>query len=542
MAGVWTPPRDRVPPAIPLRAAAAVGGASLLIAVAFYAVLLFGGSLHGYDWQSHHFNYFDWVRVSMREFATVPLFMNDAWITKNFLANAESPSLSPTLPLLWLLPTDAYLKLLTVLFSAAGLAGMVALLRDVGVGLVIAATAAVSFAFGGFLVSHICVGHPWAMGGLALPGLLALFRRAALGSPIAFWGAAALNAATILWGQHQPFIWQNLLLTMFAAVWAIETRSAFPMLRWALVVAATLGLGAVKILPMLAEFADYDPTMRVQGIPLSWIGFSLFARGQSPEFQPAGLGFEHGAGWWEYAFYTGPVASAFVICGLLGARRSWGLLAIGGFFALLALQFPSGLRAFEPWPWLADLPVWRTQRGPSRFLFLTQFCLISAAAVGVQGLWERWTNRPRWAPAAVAMFAACVFADLVSQGVQWQRAALGPALQAGDHRPKPLRVVGSNGGSAELVGFEPNRLIYRAQADVATQFRFPFRLAEGSREWRVDGLPALTDRGKLAIAFPPGERDVAMIYRPEYFHTGLAASAATLIGMGFSLAWRKRQS
>ena len=65
-------------------------GLGLVVAVIFYATLLFGGSLHGYDWGSHHYNYFDWVRISLTDFHTLPLFMNDAWVTKNFLANAEN--------------------------------------------------------------------------------------------------------------------------------------------------------------------------------------------------------------------------------------------------------------------------------------------------------------------------------------------------------------------------------------------------------------------------------------------------------------------
>jgi hypothetical protein len=147
-------------------------GLGVLLAALFYSTLLFGGSLHGYDWGSHHWNYFDWVRISLTEYRTLPLFMNDAWVTKNFLANAESPSLGPLVPLLFFLPTGAYIKLLLVVFSAAGFAGMFFLLRDLGVRREIAGLAAVVFAFNGFFVAHLSVGHAWAMGGQLLPGLV----------------------------------------------------------------------------------------------------------------------------------------------------------------------------------------------------------------------------------------------------------------------------------------------------------------------------------------------------------------------------------
>jgi hypothetical protein len=115
------------------------------------------------------------------------------------------------------------------------------------------------------------------------------------------------------------------------------------------------------------------------------------------------------------------------------------------------------------------------------------------------------------------------------QSLRWQHAGTGPPLQGGDHRPKPLRLTGSYGASAELVDFAPNRLVYHAIATRDSRVRFPFRLGEQTREWRVDGLPALTDRGKLAIDIPAGERDIVMIYRPEYFYAGAGTTAATLM-------------
>ena len=78
-----------------------------MVALAFWSPLLFGGALQGGDWSTHHFHYFDWIRTSLVEHRSFPLFMVDAWVTPNFLANAESPSLSPFVGLLWVLPTVA---------------------------------------------------------------------------------------------------------------------------------------------------------------------------------------------------------------------------------------------------------------------------------------------------------------------------------------------------------------------------------------------------------------------------------------------------
>jgi hypothetical protein len=523
-------------------------------AALFFGPFLLGGSLHGYDWGSHHYNYFDWVRISLTQYHTLPLFMNDAWITKNFLANAEAPTLGPLVGLLWILPTGAYIKLLVVVFTAAGLVGTFFLLRDLGVVGPVAAFAAVVFAFNGFFVSHTCVGHHWVLGAQLLPGLLCLFRRAALGSAAALVAAAALNAFTIGGGQHQPFIWQNLLLSMFALLWAIQLRALFPIWRWGLVLLATAGLAAVQLLPLVAEFADYDPAQRTAGLPLGLLWSSAAGGGQHPELVRPGVDGAHGGGWWEYAFFVGPLALALFVVGLAAARRCWPLIVIGSFFFVLAIDWPVTLAWLDVWPRILDLPVWRSQRSPSRFLFLALFGLVVAGSVGLQRLWQlaqRRSSRPllgqpmlaQLLPGMAAVLTLLVAGQLFIESLPWQRAALGEPLASRDHRPRPLRLGSPGTATVELHEFAPNRLVYRARARRETRIVFPFRLGEGTDEWRVDGLPALTERGKLALDVPPGEREIAMIYRPQLFHLGLvitAASAIALVAIPFLCSRRRR--
>ena len=288
MKGELAPPLggDALAP-LPARRVAGVFAAALAAALLFWAMLLFGGPLHGHDWSSHHYHYFDWVRIALSEHGTLPLYMADAWVTPNFLANAEAPTFGPLAWLLWLLPTGAYVKLLIVVFTAAGLAGTYLLLRDLEVSPALAVLAAAVFACNGFFTSHLGVGHHWAMGAYLLPALLWLYRRAALGSDGALLAAALLNALTILGGQHQPFIWQNLWLSGFAVLWALRVRAGFPLSRWALVLLATAGLGAVKLLPLWAEFAGYAPTARIQGLPAAAL-LSALAAGGSPWMRAVG--------------------------------------------------------------------------------------------------------------------------------------------------------------------------------------------------------------------------------------------------------------
>ena len=163
MSATLAPDRAAAPAPMDARSALAAIGAALLGSVLFGSPLLFGGALAGGDWATHHYHYFDWVRVSLTEHRVLPLYMADAWVTPNFLGNAEAPTLGPLAWLLAWLPTGAYLKLLIVVFCAAGLAGSWLLLRDLGVAAPLALLAAAAFSWGGFFVSHVTVGHHWAI-------------------------------------------------------------------------------------------------------------------------------------------------------------------------------------------------------------------------------------------------------------------------------------------------------------------------------------------------------------------------------------------
>ena len=507
---------------------------SLLAAALFYAPLVFGGALHGHDWSSHHYHYFDWVRISLTSHHTLPLYMADAWVTPNFLANAEAPTLGPLAWLLLVLPTGAYIKLLIVVFAAAGLAGMALLLRDLGVAAPVTAPLAILFAFNGFFVSHLAVGHHWAMGAYLLPGLLALYRRAALGSGAALWGAAAINAFTILGGQHQPFIWQNLLLSFFAGLWALRVGALFPLTRWALLLLATAGLGALKLLPMLFEFGDYAPTARTDGLPPALLLATLSGRGQHAALSHPAVAYEHGAGWWEYAGYVGPLGLVCLVAAFAALRAGWPLLAIGVLFLLLSLE------SSPLWSLLRDLPVMRSQRGPSRFLFLALFSFSVVGGVGLARLWgwaqPRW---PRGAAAVAGLLALLLAADLFAESLPWQRAALGEPIASLAHRPLPLVVGAPQRGRAELQAFAPNRLVYRVEAERPTRVVLPLRFGKRSAEWQVDGLLPVSDGERLAVDVPAGEREVVLRFRPPYLRAGAAVSVATLLLLAGRLLRRR---
>ncbi len=434
------------------------------------------------------------------------------------------------------------MKLLIVVFTAAGLAGTYLLLRDLEVSPALCVLAAAVFACNGFFTSHLGVGHHWAMGAYLLPALLWLYRRAALGSDGALLAAALLNAFTILGGQHQPFIWQNLRLSGFAVLWALRVRAGFPLSRWALVLLATAGLGAVKLLPLWAEFAGYAPTARIQGLPAGALLTALTAGGQGPELIDPRIAYAHGAGWWEYAFYVGPVVLVCLVAGCLAARGSWPGLVIGVFFLALAVE-PLGL-----WSLLEALPVWRSQRAPSRFLFLALFAFLVVAAAGGERLRARaQAQKTRAVAVLVWGIALVVSADLWVESRAWQRAATGPAIATADHRPRPL-VVQAPGARAELREFAPNRLRYGVEARSAARIVLPVRFARpGAREaeWRAESEAGawrpLDREGRLALEVPPGEHEVVLRYRPPGLLAGAALSLGSVLFCGVLALWRRRR-
>jgi hypothetical protein len=372
------------------------------------------------------------------------------------------------------------------------------------------------------------------MGGYLLPALLALYRRAALGSDAALLGAALLGAFTILSGQHQPFVWQNLLLSGFAVLWSLRVRAHFPLSRWALVLLATAGLAAVKLLPMWLEFADYAPSARIQGLPLGSLLPALVGGGQGPELVDPRIAYEHGAGWWEYAFYVGPLPLLCLLAGCVAARGSWPLLVLGALFLVLSVE------SLGVWPLFEELPVWRSQRGPSRFLFLALFSFLVVAAPGLERL--RAAARARWGSAATALvwiLALLIGADLWLESRAWQRAATGPAIPAAEHRPRP-RVVQAPGLRAELREFAPNRLLYRVEASHPARLVLPLRFGKRDAEWRVAGLRPLEQRGKLALEVPAGERDVILEYEPPGARSGALVSALSWLALAGLFLWRRR--
>lgn len=533
----------RTPTDPTVRHVGAAAALALGLAALFQGGLLFGGHLGSLDWDVHY-HYYDWIRTALVEHGTLPLYMVDAWHTPNFVANAQSPVLGPLVWLLTFLETDHYIKLLIWLYTAAGMLGAYWLARDLGAGTAVAAVATVVWSMSGFFAAHVSVGHHWSLGAYLAPLLLFFVRRAIAGSVGALLAAAGVNALAALEGQHHPFLWQNGLLVAWAALEAVRRRDLRPLRCTAIVLALTFGLAAVRLVPVLAEFADYMPGWRIGGIPPAALPFSLLSPDQDRATAGHGVVFQYGSGWWEYTFYLGAAGLVFVAVGAAAAaRRTWPLLAVGAVLFLASLDTRS--LGFDAWSWLAHWPVVSSQRGPSRLLGVALLPLAMAAAPGWQRILDaaerRWPGRgARVGAVAVLAVGLFVTVDLLDAARGWQAGSVGAAQTSRPHRIGAARLLRTP-GTVTPVSIGPNHLRYAVEAERAGLLVLPLDAARQRGQWRAGNLPLVTGPGgTLAVGVPAGSREVALRFRPRGLVPGAVLSGVTLAGIVGFLVWKRR--
>jgi hypothetical protein len=242
--------------------------------------------------------------------------------------------------------------------------------------------------------------------------------------------------------------------------------------------------------------------------------------------------FQFGSGWWEYAFYVGVVPCVFVLTGLVAARRHWPLLLVGAFFLGISLDFRAGGASLDAWSLIDDLPGWKTQRAPSRFLLVATFVLLVAAAVGVQRMLDGVRKRRllhaalRW---AVAVAALLVLVDLRIESNPWQEEGSESQQASLDHRPRILLVPTGRGSSARFSQYTPNRFTVAVRSPVTAHLVLVGEREDRKRNWRIAGGAIESIGGRVAVRLDPGEHEVLFRYTPRFFRLGMTLSALTLL-------------
>lgn len=381
------------------------------------------------------------------------------------------------------------------------------------------------------------VGHHWSLGTYLLPLLFLLVRRAGAGSLGALLAAALVQATTLLEGQHHPFLWQNALIGLWAAFEAVRLRDSGALLAWLACAMLGVALAGIRVVPVLLEFAGYSPSARINGLPPGAVLFSLAAPGQDPGTGGFGIDFAYGSGWWEYTYYVGVAGTLFLVAGAAGAlRRETSLLGAGAVALVLGLD--TRALGFDAWSWLQHVPIFSSQRGPSRLLVLALFALIFAAAAG----WERWLAAARpWMPSrrtvnvVFALLLAVLVIDLVSAARPWQQAAIGQPRQSRNHEVGAPRLIPARAGTVSRLVQTPNQMAYLVGSARPVLLQFPLVLPTQRRGWHADALPITrtpTDHGPaLTVEVPGGTTEVHLRYRPPGFVAGATVSLLAVLGV-----------
>jgi hypothetical protein len=246
------------------------------------------------------------------------------------------------------------------------------------------AFACLVFVVNGRWALQAATGHAWHFYYAWVPWTFWFYERAlACRSQRRFWDVllgGATIALMIYEGAIYPFPHTVLLLGVYALARAVTSRSLTPLWVGAGFVAVGFGLAGPKILPTLYDFGERPRLVEsTEFIDLNAFVQALVARGQLPGSRPAHV---PRWGWHEYGMYIGWVAFlALLVTTALTRTRRERALRFTGVCALL-LGF-GAFHEYAPWTLLHQLPVFRSQHVPTRWLYpaVLVFGVLAAAVI-----------------------------------------------------------------------------------------------------------------------------------------------------------------
>jgi hypothetical protein len=388
------------------------------LAILFFPAAFFGrGAFFHYDTWLQNFTFRAWWFGQLKAghfatwcpgmFAGYPLFAE----------TQTGPLYPPTFLLFMLLPpTLAFSWSVVLHFALAGF-GTILLLRRLGVSLAAATFAGVSYAFSGFLVTHV-VHFNLLVGAAWLPFAVWLALGAWNGERRALLGLAAVFACLLL-GAHPYATLMTFVLLVLLLPFAARGRPG-GLVRGALILAGAAALAAliagVQILPARELIAR---TERGAAVAWSFLTFGSYPPWElsalaNPELfgTPVNGSFFAGVDWSLFAetcAYVGLLAIAFVPAAFLLRRDATTLAFATGAGVSLLLMLGRYTPLYRAVAWI---PLLQSTRLPARFALLFTLCLIVLAALGLEALWKEREPRRR--------LRACVIgAALVGALVAW---------------------------------------------------------------------------------------------------------------------------
>ncbi|MBI2188497.1 MAG: hypothetical protein HYU37_15465 [Acidobacteria bacterium] len=511
-----------------------------------------------FDWDQHQL--YHWVPYeTVRTYGQIPLWNPFECGGMPMLANPQSRWWSPFFLLhLWLGPARA-MHIEIVAHIALAWLGAFVLGRAYGLSRLAAMAPAIVFAGCSSFYLHVGEGHTGWLAYAYMPWILAAV---ALGRPFI---AGLLLALAIGEGGTYAVPHTILVLGVLALYHAVTERSTRPLVDLACAGAVAVGLAAPKLL-LVQDLMSRLPRLieSTESTSLFLLIEGLFSHVQDLAIDVGGRPYR----FHEYGAYISPIAFAAALIGIVRQRRwsmPWMLVAAGGLVLGLGYTFGG---EHSPWALLHRLPIFDSQRVPSRFMLPAVLAFGMLAGRGVDALLPRLGRDALTALLVIAAIDAAMVGPInlryVFDGsvtarpraqsfVQYRdestatmytlaRANMGALTCYEPLDPEPVP-AGMNepdyrgeqylleGGTVSLVEWTPNRLVFDVASDgpnvlVVNQNHDP--------SWRVvSGRGEVTAyQGLLAVRVPAGAARLVLAHQSQWFIPGVVLAITTLFVAG----------
>lgn len=360
-----------------------------------------------------HYPYAIFIRQSLAEYASLPLWSPVILSGAPLAANPLASLWYPPAWLTWLFPLPFSFNLLVCLHLVFGGLGVYCLARAEGLAHPAALFAGLSFEMLPKLFAHYGAGHltllyalPWT------PWLLLAFRRdmgASRGSFPGLWSAAVLALiflADVRWAAYAGLLWLVYVLSYWSSLSAgvsqlkpphsspspkalpvlLPSHPALPsLLSMVMYLIRQLLQACLLALPLAVPFLVF-----IRQSSRLWMESSDFLVYSLPPERLLGLLYPDFGGFHEFTLYPGAIVLALALLALLwGAAlrrvRYWAVIL------LLAVLFSLG-EAVPGLTWLSLLPMLGLLRVPARALFLAGLAMIFLAANALDSIQKGISN------------------------------------------------------------------------------------------------------------------------------------------------------
>ncbi len=526
------------------------------------------------DWD-YYFSYHHFLRQSIVEHHTFPLWNPYTCGGTAALADPEFPVFSVTFPLELIFGIEKGLRLAIYLSIITGGLGMLALSRRLKLSVWAGLAAALGFCFGSVNILEIIEGHQNIFAAMWIPWIL--------------WSwYSAYQQKSIRRNKYIILLSIFLALTFYAGGIYLLMYTAITLLGLIVVAknhkhaffvsltagALALGLAAFKLIPVVLWLSEFqDQVYASSAFTLTSIHKILLGRYMhgAEDIIP-----NQGGGWHEYGAYLGPVMMALAITGITKIKRSR-LVRLLTMAAVLAILISSAGPYLKP---LFDQASFLPRSNISRFILFAIIPLCLLAGIGLDRL-KSLSSRIRLplthiilllialdlmtlayplsrqafvvprneqpvppAPLPIA-YSAFDYKTRVN-GVDYTRAyeatiagygslsycaVLGPppaVRTIHDEVDKDIisiKTTNEKAGSYILQSWNPNRVIATVSLPEAGNVILNANYAKG---WFVNNLPAKEMSGRVGLELPAGTHKVTFQYKTPGLSVGILITLISL--------------